>query len=203
MHFQKFFRKSTIRMIVDFWKNLRVRKLTVVIWFPYYWHQNGWSKDSGKNRNAFSHLNQPRGELYKWIINNVIIDLLNNQHSLWWCTPLQHLTARILYRPTVTIHNLAHHYYDQNTLATLQRLQFSQSWNSPNVNIRQTIWHLCNWHVCCIARTKSTITNYYQNTRPSTMTNLTIFNLGWIHFCSLQHTTKTYTTCHQHIWITT
>ena len=47
-----------------------------------------------------SYLNKPRGKLYKWLINNVIPNLLDNQHCLRCCSPLQDLTAWVLYCPT-------------------------------------------------------------------------------------------------------
>ena len=46
------------------------------------------------------YLNEPRGKLHKRLIDNVVPDLLDNEDSLWCCSPLQDLTARILYCPT-------------------------------------------------------------------------------------------------------
>jgi len=63
-----------------------------------------------RNTKVSSYLDQPRGKLYEWFINNIIPDLLDDQNGLWWWSPFQDLTARILYRPVAKMHKSAHHW---------------------------------------------------------------------------------------------
>ena len=63
------------------------------------WSGHEARKTSSSVTPELSYLNKPRGKLHKRLINNVIPDLLDNEHSLWCCSPLQDLTAWVLYRP--------------------------------------------------------------------------------------------------------